>query len=518
MGVSTDEGPQTPFAKLYYSDEMIRKYQPLVTALELMAETEGKDEEVRRDYEKHLKIYRGFEWCSNWDGKKYDIVIFGASGYTGYLTMEYLKRVALVNNPEPFTFALAGRTVSKVQEMRDREFGGTQWEDTPILQASFDDVVSCIDLAKSAHVIINLAGPYSLAQGEVLVDACCHVGTHYCDVSGELPWTLRTLDLYEQAKKGGALVSTSAATAGAIVDVLLFMCAKKAREDHGEELRRAINYQTGGGATATASGGTLASRNAMTQASDEARRKMADPFTLGGFIPQFDRNGMKDVLIEKGTGRCTAKVRKEESDAILNKMGECPYTGLWRVPTMYSFLNTRIVRRSNAMLANLENQPYGKEFNFQEFATLPPDMWKQQQQSSEQPTSKKAMSVEEEKAALEASGKYYKQGEGPPLEELTEAWIANLMWAQTTSGKEIKASYCGNDAYFETSRAAVEWAMTVRFDYDKLPHKGGVLNAAVSGQEPYAKRLIGSGAKVTLGKWLDWSELTPPGFASSRKQ
>merc|ERR1740123_1792672 len=150
-----------------------------------------------------------------------------------------------------------------------------------------------IDLAKSAHVVINVAGPYMLVQGEVLIDACCHCGTDYVDVSGEIPWTLRAMELHEHAKRQRACIIPSAAMAGAFPDLLTLLCARKMQEDHGEDLRRAITYCRGGGAAAGASGGTLATRAAMSAASDEVRKAMADPFSLGGFIPEMDRNGVK---------------------------------------------------------------------------------------------------------------------------------------------------------------------------------------------------------------------------------
>merc|ERR1719469_229690 len=121
-------------------------------------------------------------------------------------------------------------------------------------------------------------------------------------------------------------------------------------------------------------------------------------------------------------------------------------------------------------------------------------------------------SVADEKAELEAQGKYYKQGEGPPLELLTDAWGGFFMWAQTTSGRELRCSQLGNDGYFETARCALEFAFTVRFDYDKLKHKGGVINAVVAGQEHYARRLIRSGLKWKVDAWFDPSECGPIGF------
>merc|ERR1719445_782169 len=165
--------------------------------------TDGKDEEVMKDYEVHLSKFQRFEWCGNWDGKKYDIVFYGVSGYTGYLMMEYLKRVALKKTPEHFTFAFAGRTVSKVRDMRDKEFVGTHWKDTPVLQMSYDDIYSIVDLVKSAKVIVNVAGPYMLTQGDVMIDACVHMGVHYCDISGEVPWSLRVIELSNKARDAG---------------------------------------------------------------------------------------------------------------------------------------------------------------------------------------------------------------------------------------------------------------------------------------------------------------------------
>merc|ERR1719424_1555393 len=226
--------------------------------------------------------------------------------------MEYLKRVSLKVNPENFTFAFAGRTARKVRDMRDREFVGTQWADTPVMAASFDDVFSIIDLVKSAHVVINVAGPYMKTQGEILVDACIQMGSDYIDISGEIPWTLRVLELHKLALKKKTFVIPSCAFAGGFPDLGTFLCAKKLRDDFGEELRHCYCYVNGGGADATASGGTLKTRAAMSDAGDDVRKKMGDPFALGGFVPKRDRWGVKDVNIQFGTGKVSAKPRQED--------------------------------------------------------------------------------------------------------------------------------------------------------------------------------------------------------------
>mmetsp|Transcript_6476 Transcript_6476/g.20820 ORF Transcript_6476/g.20820 Transcript_6476/m.20820 type:complete len:528 (-) Transcript_6476:157-1740(-) len=508
-----DETPVSPIEKEYFTGDMLSKYEPCCDALNRIIASDGEDEDVWETFEECFNKFLDFSWVSNWDGNKYDIVFYGVSGYTGYLMMQYLKRTALKRNPEKFTFAFAGRTVSKIAEQRDKNFAGTEWEDTAILAANYDDPITVIDLAKSAHCIVNVAGPYMLAQGEKLIDACCICGTDYCDVSGEIPWTLRAMDLDTRAKKGNACIIPSSAVAGAYPDLLVFMTARKLLEDTGKELRRAIAYCRGGGAAAGSSGGTLATRAAMSNASDKVRKAMADPYSLGGFVPDIDRNGCKEIQIQQGTGKVNMKTRKDDTDAVLSKVSQCPYTGCWRAPWVYSYFDTRIVRRSNQILADRSDKPYGKTLAFQEFMMLPPEALMQAANIKEtggEKIPRTGPSVGSEKELLEQQGKYYKQGEGPPLEELSDAWISAFMYAETVTGETMKCGLVGCDGYYETARCAVEMAMTLRFDKAELPFKGGVMNAASCGQTWYANRLIQSGIKWKMGAWFDEKDMSPP--------
>merc|ERR1719433_1727882 len=210
---------------------MMAKYEPLVDALIKTEETEGADEAAFKEFEVHWDKFMDFSWCTQWDGKKYDIVFYGMSGYSGYLMMEYLKKQ--LKTKSDFTFAFAGRSVAKVAEMRDREFAGTAWKDTPILTASFDDVVSIVDLVKSGKVVINCAGPYMLTEGEVLIDACIWCKTDYVDISQEVPWTLKIKDLHKYAVDAGVMVVPSCA-GSAYADLGVYLLAKKLRDDFGE--------------------------------------------------------------------------------------------------------------------------------------------------------------------------------------------------------------------------------------------------------------------------------------------
>jgi len=272
LGIAIDDKPQLPFERVYFNGDMLGRYEPCMDALQSVIDADGEDDDAWRSFEQLFGKFMDFSWCSNWDGQRYDIVIYGCSGYTGYLSMEYLKRVALKRTPEKFTFAFAGRTAAKVAEMRDREFRGTPWEDTRVIQASYDDPVTMIDLARSARCIYNVAGPYLLTPGEIMIDACCFAGTHYTDINGEIPWMHRVHELHERAKECKSLIVPAAAAAGGMPDILLSLCAKSIKQDYGEELKRGICYWAGGGEGGGTGGGTLATRDAMTNASDAVRK------------------------------------------------------------------------------------------------------------------------------------------------------------------------------------------------------------------------------------------------------
>lgn len=249
----------------------------------------------------------------------------------------------------------------------------------------------------------------------------------------------------------------------------------------------------------------MKTRAAMSDAGDEARKKMGDPFALGGFVPDVDRWGIKSVNVEFGTGKVNSKPRQEDLDTNFSKITEDKKLGLWRGPHVYSYFDTRIVRRSNMLFADLGNCPYGRRLNFMEYAMMP-------KEAAEAAKSGQGKSVEEEKKALEQAGKYYKEGEGPPLEDLEDAWTMFAIHAESEGGHELKCAWLGRDGYFETARVSVETAMCLRFDRKKLQFTGGVVNTTVACGTHLATRLMDSGIKFRMGDWFPESERGPPPF------
>jgi len=496
---------------------MMATYEPLAEAMVKVQETEGKDEEVMTAFNEHWSRYMDFSWASQWDGKKYDVVFYGMHGYSGYLIMEYLKRNTLKKmKKDQFSFAFAGRTANKVAEMVDREFAGTDYQDTPILSASFDNPMSIVDLVKSARVVVNVGGPYMLTEGDVLIDACIWCKTDYVDVSQELPWSLRTKELHNYAREAGVIVVPGAAS-NAYTDLGVYLLAKKIREEYGEMTRSAVCYTQGGGTAAGVAGNTLRTRAVLSGVDKATAQQMADPFSLGGFIPNVDRNGVKLVDIQLGTGAVTVKSRDEDADILMTKISEDKKYGVWRAPHEHSFLDTRIVRRSNMLNADLGDMPYGTSLNFMEYALLPPDnvaaaksAARENKDEAAKPMGLYGMTLEEEEAMMRSEGKDFDEDEGPDLADMGDAWTGYFLAAESMTGNGVKCSFVGADGYYESSRIAVETALALRFDREKLQYKGGVLTPSTAGGTVLVDRLISSGVKFKMGEWMESGDLAPP--------
>jgi short subunit dehydrogenase-like uncharacterized protein len=368
---------------------------------------------------------------------------------------------------------------------------------------------------KSAHVIVNCAGPYMLSEGEVLIDACVWCRTDYVDISMELPWTLRIKELHRYALEAGVMVVPGCA-GNAYTDLGVMMLAKKIREDYGEQTRSAVCYCSGGGSAAGISGGTLRTRAALNQ-KGVAEYSQSDPFAMGGFIPEFDRNGFKVVDIQHGTGLVTARSRQEDRDQQMMKVSEDRKVGVWRAPYAHAHFDTRVVRRSNMLHADLGSQPYGLALNFMEYSLLPPQQVAARrrgggdgEEEHVKPMGQHGMTLEEEDELFKSQGKEFREGAGPDVADMATSWSGYFLHAESATGNLVQCSFVGKDGYFESARVSVEAALTLRFDRQKLAYRGGVLTPSVAGGTSLVDRLIASGVKFKVGPWPEISTLAPP--------
>lgn len=268
--------------------------------------------------------------------REYDIVVWGASGFTGRLVVEYLARKYPTGSS--VHWAVAGRNADKLQTVL-AEFTESAAK-IPVLIADSDNADSLAKLARSARVVLTTVGPYA-KFGSKLVQACVAHGTHYCDLAGEVQWMRAMIDQHlPAAQKSGARIVHSCGFDSIPSDIGVYLLQQEAVKQHGEpcsEVMLLVKAMKGG-----ASGGTIASMlNAIDQARNDSQiaRILVDPYALN---PEGHRQGPD---------------RRDQSGAVFNEDA-----GVWTGPFVMAAVNTRIVRRTNALL----DYPYGDDFRYSE--------------------------------------------------------------------------------------------------------------------------------------------------------
>lgn len=271
--------------------------------------------------------------------RNYDIVLYGASGFTGRLVFEYLLET--YGNGEDLTWAIAGRDKDKLLAVAS-ELGAPE---TPVMVADSRDPQSLLDMAASATVVCTTVGPYAL-YGSELVAACATAGTHYCDLTGEVPWMREMIARHQDtARDSGARIVHACGFDSIPSDLGTLFLQQAMQDRHGvaaREVRLRVNRFSG-----AFSGGTVASMiNIMEQAGRdrELRRVIADPYALypADCPAGSDRNDQSTAVYDADFER-------------------------WTLPFVMAGINTRVVRRSNALM----DFAYGRDFSYQEAMLAP---------------------------------------------------------------------------------------------------------------------------------------------------
>ena len=268
--------------------------------------------------------------------RDFDIIIQGATGFTGTLVAEYLLRQYGVGND--LRWALAGRSETKLQKVRDGL--GAAASGLELIVADSFDKDALQDLAARTRVVLTTVGPYAL-YGSNLVAACVDAGTHYCDLAGEVQWIREMIDTHnDRAQETGARIVHCCGFDSVPMDIGVWFLQHAAHEKHGaycDSISMLVKATKG-----TASGGTLASMMNLIKESREDRsvaRTLIHPYSLN---PEGERDGPDDRDQTRLIYRDDAKS--------------------WTAPFVMAGVNTKVVRRSHA----LAGYPYGKDFRYDE--------------------------------------------------------------------------------------------------------------------------------------------------------
>jgi len=275
--------------------------------------------------------------------RELDVVVWGASGFTGRLVAEYL--LGRHGAGAELRWALGGRDAAKLERVRAELCGAAEVAPgaLPIVLGDGDDEATLASLAARTAVVCTTVGPYT-RYGSKLVAACARAGTHYCDLTGEIQWMRRMIDRHQaEAEASGARIVHTCGFDSIPSDLGVWFLQQEMRARHGVACPR-VRYRVAGFAGGV-SGGTAASMLAML---DEAsrdpsvRRIMANPYALD---PDPTRRG------------------PDGPDALAPAWDDA--FEQWTGPFVMAACNTRVVRRTNAVLGF----PYGEDFRYDE-ATL----------------------------------------------------------------------------------------------------------------------------------------------------
>ncbi len=269
---------------------------------------------------------------------EFDIVVYGASGYTGRLVAEHLAKHYGVGGE--LKWAMAGRSAAKLAQARD-EIGAPA--NVPLLVADAADPASVRDMVRRARAVLTTVGPYQY-YGSDLVAACAESGTDYLDLCGEPNWMRRMIDAHEaQAKASGARILFSCGFDSIPSELGVWFCQDVARKVLGAPVPRVkgrIRAFVGG-----PSGGSLASGKATMDALQKDPSAMAVMMNPFGLTPGFE-----------GPPQPPAMVPETDPDA-----GEV-------APFMMAAIDTKAVHRSNLLMGH----PYGRDFVYDEMTVLGP--------------------------------------------------------------------------------------------------------------------------------------------------
>ncbi|NJN45919.1 MAG: saccharopine dehydrogenase [Candidatus Competibacteraceae bacterium] len=269
-----------------------------------------------------------------------DIVVWGATGFTGRLVAEYLLDRYGVDGD--LRWAIGGRNPAKLKQIR-AELGGAA-ESLPILIGDSNDPASLDKFLPNTAVVCSTVGPFA-QYGTELVAACVRHGTHYCDLSGEVHWMQRMIDTYQrQAQESDARIVHACGFDSIPSDLGCLLINQVMRERHGQpchEVKLRVRKMKG-----TFSGGTFASMlNALEEAKHDpvARRALGNPYALN---PEGARSGPDGP--DQQVPAWDVDIRT------------------WTAPFVMASINTRVVRRSNALM----NNAYGSHFRYSEAVTM----------------------------------------------------------------------------------------------------------------------------------------------------
>ncbi|CAE7446057.1 unnamed protein product [Symbiodinium necroappetens] len=406
--------------------------------------------------------------------RRYDVVVLGATGFTGRLMVEHLDAL-VCSQKDPSKgrkWAIAGRNMQRLRALC------SSCRSSPDALAADSDA-SLEEVASQCTVLIAAAGPYAQC-GELAIRACVKSRTHYVDVSGESVWMHEMIQRYHaEAKQRGVLLVQAAAQVCAIDDLNCYLLAQKLGP-----LKQFREYFFSVGGT---TGGTFATSAAsMKEMTEEKLRVFQDPFSLGGpsRAPKPEEHDCKEALQDPN------------------------YSSLWQQPAYNGHTGGRILRRSRQLFEEASPGSYG------DFPVVIRDA-ATSKRAAEQALKAMAPIESPEQAQVAAQmmqqqvaqGQMPKPGEGPPPETRALFYSEVFALGEGEDGRWAHVHYTGPEAYEVTAMAAVTGALVIVEEQEAIQpaKRGGIVTPAFAFHgTSYVQRLEANAFAAKAGRKMSF--------------
>jgi short subunit dehydrogenase-like uncharacterized protein len=375
---------------------------------------------------------------------EFDFVVYGATGFTGKLVVEYLQAKYSDNNE--INWAMAGRSLEKLNQVKT-DLGVSN--SVKILEVNSNDQASIEKMMEMTDCVLTTVGPYQL-YGNEIVKSCAETGTDYVDLCGEPGWMHEIISKYnDKAKETGARIVFSCGFDSIPFDLGVLFLQDEVKKQTGRtsnKVRARVRVMEGefSGGTAASFGATMAS----LKTNPELFSILGNPFSLSeGFQGPQQENDSKPVFDEA--------------------------LGVWVAPFFMAPINTKNVHRSNM----LQNHAYGEDFLYNEMWVAGPG--EEGEQVAKMMATANPMSGDD----------VPKPGEGPSKES-REAGNYDVLFCADIEGSVISTSVTGDmdPGYGSTSKMIAESAICLVKDSAEL--KGGIYTPASSMGSKLIKRLV----------------------------
>jgi short subunit dehydrogenase-like uncharacterized protein len=398
--------------------------------------------------------------------RELDLVLFGATSFVGRLCAEYLSRAA----PAELRVGLAGRSHERLGELRASLDGRAA--DWPLLIADTTDESSVGALVAATRVLATTVGPYR-RYGPPVVEACARAGTHYADLTGEVLFMRETHERFNAlAAKSGARIVHSCGFDSIPSDLGVLLLHEALMADATgqlEDTTLVVRALKGG-----ASGGTVASLMGTT---DDAR---SDPRLAAVLEDPYALSPDREAEPRLGPERELRGVQHDDE------------LGMWVGPFIMGSINTRVVRRSNA----LQDWAYGPRFRYREvmgFGSGPMAAAQAGAVACGVGALTTGLSIGPVRSVLDRV--LPSPGEGPNEKRREQGSFRIEIHARTSSGARYicRVAAEGDPGYKATSVMFGESGLSLALDGDRLPQRAGVLTPATAIGVALVERLRSAG-------------------------